>query len=682
MKAFLIVLSTSLTPAQLRGASEMLAARLRKKSIELEVLKVGDDFQPIIDRLLLEGEGAPVIVIDDDHRLPGAAPWLPELTRAVADLPPARRPRVIYVTERASDHATLQVLAHGGVRFYVRRDAQGHWVEEAVRFAAALRAAVGRPAEQVSFGEAPAQAGLMHPAAPALSPATLARLRAEAAQLREAVEQLRGQTRMDDFVRAMHLLRQVDVSLDQGREDINSLWQRLRDVRRILERWTKPLTPPPEEVFGLLEGARKMAHALSAREDAPDVKALLRELDDLEQHARRTQQEHDSTAWASVADRVERTCEHVRSRCPSRMGLPQPETPEVLAALRRHVSGIESTLIAHGRDDDPAVRAAIGRARAAIDAIDPAHADALERLQHVYAAEVRPLEALASRSAPTPEMPPVSVDRVHFAIMAPRVMIPGDCHELSVWAHLEHQRQEVVQRAREEAANTDLHVKSQGPVRVARGTVLTVRVRVTGLTIDPPEQTILWEAEIGSATFVVAVPGDAIPGTRKGVATVRLDGHRIATIHFVAEIGTRRGEPDRLPVEDRRFHRAFISYASEDNDAVLARIQGMQKMVRDWDPFFARASISSGEFWQKRLERELREREILYLFWSEAASRSRWVDWEWRFGLAHRGIEFIDPVPLVSPRVVPPPDELVQFIHFDDWMLAYMNRDEPPQCEA
>jgi hypothetical protein len=36
-----------------------------------------------------------------------------------------------------------------------------------------------------------------------------------------------------------------------------------------------------------------------------------------------------------------------------------------------------------------------------------------------------------------------------------------------------------------------------------------------------------------------------------------------------------------------------------------------------------------------------------------------------------RGIEFIDPVPLVSPEVVPPPAELAAK-HSNDWMLAFL----------
>jgi hypothetical protein len=44
---------------------------------------------------------------------------------------------------------------------------------------------------------------------------------------------------------------------------------------------------------------------------------------------------------------------------------------------------------------------------------------------------------------------------------------------------------------------------------------------------------------------------------------------------------------------------------------------------------------------------------------------------ELRAALAERGIDFIDPIPLTSPCEIPPPHELVDQLHFDDWMNAY-----------
>ena len=62
---------------------------------------------------------------------------------------------------------------------------------------------------------------------------------------------------------------------------------------------------------------------------------------------------------------------------------------------------------------------------------------------------------------------------------------------------------------------------------------------------------------------------------------------------------------------------------------------------------------------------------MLLLFWSTAASQSRYVESEWRIALEEHGLDGISPVPLESPATVPPPPELSS-LHFNDWTLAIL----------
>lgn len=99
----------------------------------------------------------------------------------------------------------------------------------------------------------------------------------------------------------------------------------------------------------------------------------------------------------------------------------------------------------------------------------------------------------------------------------------------------------------------------------------------------------------------------------------------------------------------------------------------MQKIAPELKVFYDEADLRSGSNWEQELKRVIPENDVLYLFWSAAAKASRWVEMEWRCALNSRGIEFIDPVPLVSPEEVPPPKEL-SGKHFKDWVLAYRRR--------
>lgn len=268
-------------------------------------------------------------------------------------------------------------------------------------------------------------------------------------------------------------------------------------------------------------------------------------------------------------------------------------------------------------------------------------------------------------------MPATTIDRVHFSATSPASVMLGAPFVVDIWAHLETQRQEVLQRAREQASGEEIAIRSKGPVQVSRGTVLTVNLRVSSGEVDPPEDTILWDGEIGNASFFVTIKSSPSSGQCPGVASVRIEGLEIARLNFLINVGDLAKTSATLPVRVQRHERVFASYASADTNAVLDQIQGMLKYAPNIDVFFAPKSIRAGENWRDRLEQEIRERDKLYLFWSRAASCSEWVDREWRSALKQRGIEFIDPCPLVSPQEVPPPAELADQIHFNEWTLAY-----------
>jgi hypothetical protein len=102
----------------------------------------------------------------------------------------------------------------------------------------------------------------------------------------------------------------------------------------------------------------------------------------------------------------------------------------------------------------------------------------------------------------------------------------------------------------------------------------------------------------------------------------------------------------------------------------------MQKILPDLDVFLDVVSLRSGERWEDRLQEEILARDVFYLFWSEAAMKSHWVNFEWHFALEARGENFIHPIPLSPPEIAPPPSEL-QSKHFRDWMLFLSNQSTP-----
>ena len=104
-----------------------------------------------------------------------------------------------------------------------------------------------------------------------------------------------------------------------------------------------------------------------------------------------------------------------------------------------------------------------------------------------------------------------------------------------------------------------------------------------------------------------------------------------------------------------------------------ALVMGMQKARPDMDIFFDVTKLHSGEDWEQALYREIDRRDILFLCWSRNAQQSPWVDREWRYALAQKGLDAIEPIPLEQPDICPPPSELSRK-HFNDSLLYIINR--------
>jgi hypothetical protein len=279
----------------------------------------------------------------------------------------------------------------------------------------------------------------------------------------------------------------------------------------------------------------------------------------------------------------------------------------------------------------------------------------------------------AGVESPTAEAPESSSDAVHFTVSSPPAIQVARTFIVYVWAHMERQRAEVACRVREASPQSDaapvLHPK--GPFKIERGTTLFVRLRFPEFHVESPEDAILWVGEIANASFEVAVPRQIAEGVQHGSVTVYWEGGlRIAKVPLQIKVVAESVSTAPTTQTVYPYSKAFASYANEDRNEVLRLIQGMQKIAPSLNVFLDVASLRSGEDFEKKLLQVIPENETFYLFWSAAAKQSSFVEKEWRCALNCRGEDFIDPVPLVSPEEVRPPEELGKK-HFNDWTLAY-----------
>ena len=185
--------------------------------------------------------------------------------------------------------------------------------------------------------------------------------------------------------------------------------------------------------------------------------------------------------------------------------------------------------------------------------------------------QIRVLERGVSRAEPrgSSGAPADFVDRVDFTVTSPPSVMCGTPFVVDVWAHAGIDRDVVIQRARESmAAGSKIIAASKGPVRIVRGSTVTVRLKIEDLVVEDPEDTILWEGKIGNAKFLVRVPDGTGEGPKSGSATIHLDGFQLARVSSSSRSVERR--PRLTSFRQQRIHRkAFASYARADSREVL-----------------------------------------------------------------------------------------------------------------
>ena len=299
----------------------------------------------------------------------------------------------------------------------------------------------------------------------------------------------------------------------------------------------------------------------------------------------------------------------------------------------------------------------------------------------VASPDVAAASAASNAPAPVPGAPPrkfetpsaLMVDNVHFTLTGQSVLAPGRAYELLFWVHVEQQKATVLAEASAalELPISEISVKSEGPYPLQRGSRLSVRLKIDGLKCVDDHKWITWAGEIGSTAFVVEVPAGTAEGSYAGRASIRLNGGEIARMSFLVRVGTATRNVSEIPSQTTTHRSAFASYASQDRAAVLSRVQGMEAAYRGLDVFVDVVKLRSGQNWEQELKKHVVSADVFYLFWCRHAKSSEWVEKEWHWALQAKGEDFINPIPLETPDLAPPPQELAAS-HFNDPLLAFI----------
>jgi TIR domain len=261
---------------------------------------------------------------------------------------------------------------------------------------------------------------------------------------------------------------------------------------------------------------------------------------------------------------------------------------------------------------------------------------------------------------------PEEKDIIEFGVSHPVSVTIGVAFIVDALIYCQNDRERVAELAAELRVEND-RFGFAGATEVVRGTKLNVTLELPWPT-EPKIQSVYWSGLAANISFRVS-PTNLPHAPIYGVWKIAVDGLTVGQVFFRLEANPSGVADERRFSAARAIKTAFASYTSKDRRRILARVQGIEKL--GVNVFMDTHGLRSNEQYKKRIFEAIDSSDILYLFWSRHAQHSNWVEQEWRYGFRQKGLGFIDPVPLVDPRKAPPPAELAEHKHFNDWTLIY-----------
>ena len=256
-------------------------------------------------------------------------------------------------------------------------------------------------------------------------------------------------------------------------------------------------------------------------------------------------------------------------------------------------------------------------------------------------------------------------DKVKFSAVYKRQMRPGEKAVISIVMFEEAYRYAVDTMLRQKSYSPSLLESDEEEVK--KGTRVSIILTADDLIIDDRVSEKIWQGKYRYFDYLVEVPSAAeeIPEEAAVKAEIYFNGYYVSRLLFTVRLkeGSTVIDVARQDVES-----AFVSYASSDFPIVSAFIQGLRTMTSA-DIFIDKERLKSGYQWKEQLKKEITDRDVFYLCWSTNASKSKYVDMEWRYAYQEKGRECIHTVPIEPAFICKLPAEL-EDIHCSDQLAV------------
>lgn len=292
-------------------------------------------------------------------------------------------------------------------------------------------------------------------------------------------------------------------------------------------------------------------------------------------------------------------------------------------------------------------------------------------------------------------------DEINCTVYSASEIHPGDPLFVQVFAHLPTKGDEVADMA----LQFDQEALPRGTTSlestVKQGSIIGFHLETDSkVAIDEPFKKLRWVGLTDAVQFCITFPDTHRPGGFVGKIVVTYEGVPMGHILFKIKVlepttsifknftsslmgvkaffsksrKLKKWTPSHPQGHLKPYKYAFISYASQDRNEVLRRVQmlGLTGIKYFQDIL----CLDPGVRWEKELYRHIDRSDVFFLFWSASAQKSKWVLREVKHALSCQksavdGFPKIIPVILEGPPIPEPPIEL-SHIHFNDCMVYFM----------
>jgi hypothetical protein len=259
-------------------------------------------------------------------------------------------------------------------------------------------------------------------------------------------------------------------------------------------------------------------------------------------------------------------------------------------------------------------------------------------------------------------------DTVECSVFAPPAVPPAETALIQAFLHLPEQAERASFLASAMDSSTTLKGTRSLEIEIKRGAKVELSLAGSGLLIDEPVQSVVWQGQPVFCQFLVTVPKRTSGQSFFPVVRVSIDGVLVGCIKFRILSDSSATNPQSRPLGDhaRRYENAFVSYATKDRKEVLKRVQMLNVMKTKF--FIDLLSLDPGDRWEKKLYETIPQCDLFLLFWSQAAKDSTWVNREVEYALNQQSKNQDgepDIVPVILEQNVSPPPSLAA-LHFND----------------